>query len=87
MDETALRVLSGDFLDSRLPPIIIITLRRVCKRLCRPLRQYLTDFLRYKHVRVASMYISELAPNDVGRPKEAAILRQVILVGRVHVHL
>jgi|MEHZ01.5.fsa_nt_MEHZ011524098.1_2 hypothetical protein len=61
MDETTLRVLSGDFLDSRLPPVIIITMRRVCKRLCRPLRQYLTDFLRYKHVRVASMYISELA--------------------------
>ena len=38
------------------------------------------NFIRY------ALFKKKL-PNDVGRPKEAAMLSQVVLVGRAHVHL
>ena len=47
------------YLDRRLPPHMMMRLRRVCKATRRPLTAYLNEFLRSKHVRAGGVYMSE----------------------------
>jgi len=47
------------YLDRRLPPHLMMRLRRVCKATRRPLTAYLRGFLRSKHVRAGGVYMSE----------------------------